>query len=633
MKAPRFVVAVLSMATLLAAPGRVPAGNSRAAAEQSTWAVADCTIDLAAGRREEPRLRWRAVSEQVEMVSHATASGRARTPRSSQGPVIARVNFVDDEIFSTMEKAGVKPTVVASDTEFLRRVTLDLTGEIPTSDTIRTFLADTSPSKRPTYIDGLLRSDAFSDRWTMWFGDLVQNAQATTNTREYFVGRNHYYTWIRTQIGDGAPYDRMVRELISGRGKNFLAGPPNYVVRSLQPNGPPQDTYDNLAAHSVQRFMGLPFECLSCHSGARHLELVNIDLSTRTRDEFWKMAAFFSRTTARGFIDPAYPNRRQYEIGENTTGAYRLNTTTGNKSPRVPAEGQPATVDPQFFTTGDRPATGENWRDAFGRMLTSDRQFARATVNQLWKELFHLGLVEPVDGFDLARLDPATLPSGVSLQPTHPQLLEKLTDEFIGSGYDLRHILKVMTVSSAYQLATDYTSAPWDEAWTPYFGRHYATRMQAEALFDAVVRATNVPVTINIQGLPSIGKAMQIPDPTEPGPRNPLGLFLNAFNRGDRDETPRSSEGSILQALNMMNDSFVVSRTRQATQGSAVANVLRATSDPATIADTLYLSTLSRYPTVTERNDAVAYLEGGVLARRTEDLQFTLLNRIEFFFH
>ena len=618
------------LSLLLAAPVRLP-GEAESVPTQA--AVADCTLDVAAVRRNEPRLRWRDLTAQTEAVAAQIGSSRSRSPRSSQGPLIPRVNFIDDEIFSTMDRAGVKPTDIASDAEFLRRVTLDLSGEIPTSETVRTFLSDNSPSKRVKYVDTLLASEGFVDRWTMWFGDLVQNAQITTNTREYFVGRNAYYNWMREQIRTGVAYDRMVRDAISGRGTNFSSGPANYIVRGQQPNGPVQDSYDNLAAHSAQRFLGIPFECLSCHGGPRHLELVNVDLSTRSREEFWRMAAFFSRTTARGFTDAAYPNVRQYEILDNTTGAYRLNTTTGNKSPRTAAAGQPVVVDPSFFGTGERPGSSEPWRDAFGRMLTANRQFARTTVNQLWKELFHLGLVEPVDGFDLARLDASTLPSGMTLQPTHPALLEKLTDEFIRGGYDLRHILKVMVSSSAYQLSTSYTPGNWKETSTPYFARHYATRMQSEALLDAVVRATNVPVTFNVQGMGTVNRAMKLPDPTEPNQGNANGRFLNAFGRGDRDETPRSTEGSILQALNMMNDAFVVNRTRQSSVGSTVYTALRAGSDAGVITETLYVATLGRFPTNSEREAGVAYLQGGTLARRTEDLQFTLLNRIEFLFH
>lgn len=616
---------MLLLTPLLLATGEEPADVQRPG-------VADCTLNAQDASLREPRLRWRELSFESETVAHSTAASRGRSPRSAVGPVIARNNFIDDEIFSRMEKAKITPTSLASDTEFIRRVTLDLNGEIPTSQTVKGFLADMSPNKRAKYVESLLNNDAFVDRWTLWFGDLVENSQVTANTRLYVTGRNQYYNWIREQIRTGVRYDTMVRTLIAGRGLNFQAGPPNYIARALQPNGPVQDSYDNMAAHSVQRFWGMPFECLSCHSGARHLELVNTHLSTRTRDEFWKMAAFFSRTQARGFIDPAYPNQRQYDVTDNTTGAYRLNTTTGNKSPRQPATGQSVVVDPQFFITNEKPAAGETWREAFGRMLTAHPQFARNTVNQLWKEMMHLGIVEPVDGFDLARLDPANLPSGSSLQPTHPVLLEKLTQEFITSGYDIRHVLKLIAQSSAYQLSTEYTAGTWNEEWVPYFARHYATRMHAEMVHDAITRATNVRATFNVQGIGTLEKAMKAPDTTEPNRGNASGRMLDAFSRGDRDETPRSSEGSILQALSLLNDQFVVTRIRQSTAGSTVANVLRDSTNPAVITDELFLATLSRYPSNIERDESVTFLRGGELARRTEDLHFSLINRIEFLY-
>lgn len=603
------------------------------ASVEETPAVAECTLDPTSPAMRSPILRWREISVEAEIVAESTAAGRSRSSRSSAGSVIPRNNFIDEEIFSTMEKAKVKPTSIASETEFLRRVTLDLNGEIPTTDAVKSFLADLNPNKRAKYVESLLTNDAFVDRWTMWFGDLVQNVQITTNTREYFVGRNQYHNWIREQIRLGTPYDKMVRELISGRGFNFQQGPPNYEVRAVQPNGPVQDTYDNMAAHTMQRFMGTPFECLSCHGGARHLELVNTHLSTRTRDDFWKTAAFFSRTQLRAFTDATYPNVRQYDVSDLATGNYRLGTTTGNKSPRTVATGQPSSVDPQFYLTGERPGATENWREAFGRMLTAHPQFARNTVNQLWKEMMHVGLVEPVDGFDLARLDAATLPAGSSLQPTHAALLERLTQEFISSGYNLRHILKLIAQSNAYQLATEYTPGTWNEQWVPYFARHYASRMPAEMVHDAITRATNVPASFNVQGLGTLNRAMKAPDPLEPNRGTPSGRFLDAFGRGDRDETPRSSEGSILQALSLLNDQFVVTRIRQATAGSTVANVLRTSTDPAAITDSLYLATLNRYPSAVERDEANAFLRGGDIARRTEDLHFTLINRIEFLYH
>src|SRR5699024_458117 len=153
-----------------------------------------------------------------------------------------------------------------------------------------------------------------------------------------------YYTWTRDSIRSGKPYDQMVREVLAGTGLNFTSGVSNYVVRQIQRNGPIQDTYDNLATHSAEKFLGIPILCVSCHSGQGHLELVNWWLRNKTRTDFWGMAAFFARTsieTSR-YTDPAFPNQQIFQIavGTNNVGVYRLNTTDGNKSPRQPAAGQ-----------------------------------------------------------------------------------------------------------------------------------------------------------------------------------------------------------------------------------------------------------------------------------------------------
>ena len=529
---------------------------------------------------------------------------------------------IDSLIDARLAANGVSAAALSPDTEFLRRIHVDLTGTIPTPAEVEAFVADRAADKRARKIDELLRSDAFVDRWTMWFGDLVQNVQNATNSREYYLGRNAYYLWIATSIRDGKPYDAMVRELLAGEGDSFDSGVANYVVRQLQRNGPPQDTFDNLAAHSAEKFLGIPMLCISCHSGIGHLEQVNVYLRGKKRDDFWRMAAFFSRTTSRGtrYSDPANPNANpiRYNVASNPNGAYRLNTTDGNKTPRVPIPGQSDVVTPAFILTGEQPRPGEPYRAAYGRMLTADRQFARATANYLWKEMFGRGLVEPVNAFDLAKLDS---------QPAHPELLELLADQLIAGRFSLREALRTIALSNAYQRSAAYPGTAPDATW---FARREPRRLPAEVLLDAIVTATNVPVRLPVSGLPAVGKAMQLPDPLD-GRRQPPGRFLSRFGRGNRDDVARSSDGAISQALAMMNDPVVTERVRRA-NGSTVQKVLASTTDPGAIADALYLATLSRRPTPEERNLAIDYLKSGALGERAEDLQFALLNSLEFLF-
>jgi hypothetical protein len=567
-----------------------------------------------------------AIYHTLSLTTEAVAPSRHRAIDPQQpASYPAAANFIDTDVFSKMRQDGVAPTTVAGDEEFLRRVTLDLTGQIPDSATVLAFLADSSADKRAHKIDQLLASDAFVDRWTMWFGDLVQNVQVSANSREYYYGRNMYYHFIHDSIQNNKPYDQMVREVISGKGDSFVNGQANYWVRQTQGNGPIQDQYDNLAASSGGEFVGMPFLCLSCHNGLGHLELVNTYLKSKLRYDFWGTAAFFSRTRAQviKYTDPATnQNLNKFDVEDNTTGAYQLNTTSGNKTPRQPINGQ-STVSPAFLLTGEGPRDGEPWRDAFGRILTAHPQFARATANYLWKEMFGLGLVEPPNNFDLNKLD---------TQPVNPALMTDLTNEFIADHYDLRAFLKTIAMSKTYQMSTVYAPGNWNESWTPYFARHLAHRLTAEEMLDAIVRATNIPVTFNVTGIGQVNAAMKLPDTVE-SRNGTYGRFLDEFGRGNRDDQARTNDTSIAQALSLMNDGqVVVARVHRSNAASTVAKVLASTTDTGSIVDQIYLATLSRRPNATERQQAIAYLNGGTVGQRAEDLQWALLNSLEFLF-
>jgi len=565
------------------------------------------------------------LSANAEAVAPSAAtSGRRRAVRTD-GPLPVS-NFIDTFINSKLQKTGVMPTVIAGDEEFLRRVTLDLTGEIPDRATVEAFVADPSSKKREQKIDQLITSDAFTDRWTMWFGDLVQNVLASTIPL-YYPGRNAYYSSIRDSIRNHKPYDQMVRELIANTGDSVSGAPANYAVRQFN-GGPPEDLFDNLATFSFDKFLGVPLLCVSCHSGAGHLESVNTYLRGRSRQEFWQTAAFFSRTRLRFTVypDPLSPKEQLNTcfLTESDTGRYDLNTTDGAKSPRVPAAGQPDYAMPKFVLSGEEPQAGESYRVAFARILTSNRQFARATVNDLWKEMFGLGIVEPAHGFDLAKLDS---------QPTHPELLETLSSQFISSGYDLRSVLRAIAMSSTYQLSSRYTPGAWNETWVPLYARHYPRRMMAEMLFDAVVKSTGVSVSIDVRGMQPVARSMQLPDTSEPNGKTPIGRFLNSFGRGNRDDAPRTSESSIMQTLGIMNDPLVTTRVRRDSANSTVGRIVAATSDPGAIVDELYLTTLNRRPTAAERQTAIDELSAGPIGERAEDLQYALLNTLEFLFN
>jgi hypothetical protein len=549
---------------------------------------------------------------------------------SSGVPIRSFRNPIDVEVFAKLKADGIAPTVRSSDEEFLRRITLDLTGRIPDPAAVLAFISDPRPDRREKIIEALLRSDAFVDKWTMWFGDLIENVQRTSNNgREYYTGRNALYAWIRNAIASGMPYDEMARELIAGSGDNFVNGTPNFWVRNMAAAGPIQDTYDNQLAAAGEKFLGMQVNCTGCHSGLGHLEVVNVGLSLKTRMDFWKSAAFFARTTQKAESDPA-TNLRKYILTDGTTGGYTLNTTTGNRPARQPAAGQPKTASPAFYLTGEAPQPDKPLRAEFARMLTAHPQFARAAVNYVWKEMFGIGLVEPAGGFDLMRQDPDNVPPGWTLQPTHPALLTRLADSFSTGGYNLRGFLRTIATSQTYQLSARYVPGSWNEAWVTSYARRLVRRLSAEQLLDALFSVSGVGGSVNVQGIGAVKSAMQLPDTTEGGG---WSRFLNDFLRGNRDTNQRSADVSAVQALKLMNDPTVVTRVRNATNGSLVQRTLKATHEPEEIVRTLYLATLSRRPTAKEIEGGAAYLRSGKLAAKTEDLQWALLNRLEFLFY
>jgi hypothetical protein len=237
--------------------------------------------------------------------------------------------------------------------------------------------------------------------------------------------------------------------------------------------------------------------------------------------------------------------------------------------------------------------------------------------------MFKLGIVEPVDGFDLMRQDPANPPPGSwTIQPTHPALLTKLAEDYAAHGFDLRYILGVMAKSSAYQLSSFYPGT-WSEAYAPYFARRFVQRLMAEEIFDAIAKATNVPLGV---------VAMQLPDTTEPVV-DLNGRLLAPFLRGNRDGTPRVNAFSVPQALNMLNNNQITIRCKDY-QDSAVHRLVAAKATPEQVVNDLFLQTLSRYPTPAEKSLCLSkFTPGTPTSSFATNLQWVLLQKLDFLYN
>ncbi|HEX7151579.1 MAG TPA: DUF1549 domain-containing protein [Thermoanaerobaculia bacterium] len=561
------------------------------------------------------------VSRSTELVARAEAATDGRR-RASRQPV----NLIDEEIFGAMKAAGVVPAPLSTDVEFLRRVTLDLTGQLPTPEEVDAFLADQRSNRRTLAVDRLLASEAFSDRWALFFGDLFRN------TIQFGVAsgpsaRKNFHDYLRTSVRDGKPYDEMVRELITATGDARHNGPVNFVIRDfIFGTDPPQDTFDGLAVSTSNAFLGVNTFCISCHDGAGHTTELNSFLTSKKRAQFWESAAFFAKL--RFGPSPGSPFDVAFAAEEDPAGEYETGTTSGNKAPRNPAvaDGR-RTIEPAFLLTGERPAPGEPRRAAYARMLTAHPQFARATVNYLWKEMFVLGIVEPVNNFDLVRPN----------QATHPRLLDRLGRAFAASGYNLRALLRMMALSEAYQLSASYPGE-WKAEYTRLFARRFVRRLTAEEMHDAVSAATNVWIPIPIPSGDPVLRAGQLPDVVVPSDTQApeTRLLLDSFLRGNRKDTARSSELTLHQMLSLLNNSSVVAGRVESPQSRGRVMLARGDA-PRDIVRALWSATLGRRPTAAEEAAALEAFTAATTQQQreeaVEDLQFALINKLEFLFN
>ena len=549
---------------------------------------------------------------------------------------IPRRNFIDDAIFNKLQEAGVDSAPLTTDEEFLRRIMLDLTGRTPTPDQIREFAASTDPNKRDAVIDRLLYSPEFTHKWTMWIGDLLQNTRNSANLSRQFRGRNAMYTWLRASINDGKPLKDIVYEALTGRGNNYYEtnGQVNYLLGGVS-SGPAQDTYDLMFSRSAGMFLGMGhYDCLVCHDGRRHLDALSLWGKNATRLDAYRMAAFFARVRRTADNNRESPDYQSNTLNDAATGTYDLTTTFGNRPNRV-AIGTLRNLTPEYHVTGAKPAAAD-WRAAFAENVMVDPMLARNFANRLWKEMFNLALIEPVDGLDPARLDPQNPPPAPwALQATHPQLLEDLSQELRNGNYNLREFLRIVVQSSAYQLSSRY-DAPWDVTKVPLFVRHYPRRLMGEEVHDALQMATGILSNYTVEGWSETAKwAMELPEPVEPRSNGGANNFMNYFLRGNRDTQQRRQSGSILQQLALMNDAQVLNRVR--VSASPLLQRISRITDNQLLVEELYLAFLNRKPSEFEREKAVAYLTQNATtaaARNTsiEDLGWALVNKVEFLF-
>ncbi len=504
-------------------------------------------------------------------------------------------NFVDDQVFRRLKEVGMPPSDVCDDATFLRRVTLDIAGRLPTLAEIQGFANAGSDRQaaRDAVIDRLLDSPGYADYFANKWSALLRNRRAQDRDAH---ATTLFHDWIRDCLLRNKPYDDFVREIIAASGEVAE----NPAVAWYRQERTMQSQLEDVA----QVFLGQRLRCAQCH---------HHPYERWSQADYWSFGAFFSRIAYK-------PGDRP---GEETIASRRGLAKAINKK-----NGQ--TVIPAGL--GD-PIHGLS-ADADPRLALADwmtrpdnRFFARALVNRYWKHFLGRGLVDPED--DMRDTNP----------PSHPELLEGLATEFEKSGYDLKGLVRILTRSTTYQLSA--LPNAWNTRDKYHFARFQPRRLPAEVLYDAI--DTLLGSESRFDGLPIGTRAICLPDNSY----NASSYFLTVFGRPENSsacECERSTEASLGQSLHLLNAREL--QDHLAADDGRPARLARDSSrcDEAKLHE-LYLLAYGRDPDPEEEKIGLEHLAAGrrsatdeaarnqATRRGWEDIVWALLNTKEFLFN
>ena len=500
-------------------------------------------------------------------------------------------NFVDKFIFAKLKTVGMPPSELAPDSTYLRRVTLDIAGRMPTVEEAQAFLADTSPDKREKRVARLLHSEEYAEYFANKWSSLLRNKRANGAQLRTTIA---FYDWIKESFYTNKPYDRFVREIVAASGDIDQSPPSAWFKQVSSQQAQMEDT--------AQLFLGTRLQCAQCH---------HHPYEKWSQDDYYRFMAFFSR------VGKAPSGRPSEEIVFHRAGVAQVTNKKTNKK-----------VKPAGLGSGEfmiAPADDPRHRLVDWMREDENRLFAKTLVNRYWKHFFGRGLVDPED--DFRSTNPAT----------HPKLLDALADHFEQSGYDLKELVRVITTSTTYQLS----SVPNEHNGRDkhYYSRFHPKRLTAEVLFDSLNDL--ILARSNFGGLPVGTRAVCLPDNSY----NSANYFLSVFGRPDSSsacECERSQEASLAQSLHLFNAKNIHEQLAHK-EGRAAKLAADKGRDHAAKINSLYYLAFARLPRKLEIDVAVDYLKREAVdkdgkptdktSERYEDILWALINTKEFLFN
>lgn len=489
-------------------------------------------------------------------------------------------NFIDELVAAKWKKLGLQPSPVCDDATYLRRVTVDLCGRLPTPEEVKSFLADAAADKRSKAVDRLLSTADYPAYFAMRWGTILRNSNLAGSTQAAYAFQN----WIKDLIARNRPYDEFVRGVIAAAGEWQDAPAINWYWQSRD------DQLHQVTADTAQVFLGIRMQCAKCH---------HHPYEKWGQDDYYGLAGFFTRLGRKNFGEPPpYFSSPRVTLGD-------VNPLTG-KSPEPKYLGGEIAK----FTPEQDPRHGlVDW------MVRPDNPyFSKVLVNRLWGHFLGRGLVDQID--DMRETNP----------PSNPELLEALAKDFREHSFDMQHVIRQIVTSRTYQL--DSLPTDGNKYDQQNYARFYGRRLVAEVFHDAVSQATGSKAQFG--NMASSARAIDLP-------HEGFGsYFLDTFDRPRRVtgcECERSSNATLGQVLLLANSDEIENKI--ADGNGRVAGLVKAKKTDLECIEDLYLAALGRLPRAAEISKTTNYLTqfNGDRQQALEDILWTLLNSKEFMFN
>ena len=482
----------------------------------------------------------------------------------------ARSNYIDDWVFSKLERLHIEPSALSSDEHFLRRVYQDTVGVLPTQTEATDFLKSAEPDKRAKVIDRLLTRPEFSELWALKYTELFRAGTREAGAKAARI----IYEFLKTSFQENKPYNKLVTDLLLSQGPHLYSTGSFWNV-----------TFDsNAADHATnisQIFLGTRIECAKCH---------NHPWEKWTQDDFYGFAGFFARVKIKEIHDDDENEHYYAEEG----------TVTHPKTKQV--------VTPKYLDGGlEQDEPEKDIRVPLAAWMTSPKNpfFARAVVNRLWKHYLGRGLVEEVDDFR------------VTNPPTNPALLDAMAADLSGHGYDLRHLIRTILNSRTYQLSAEPTETGRTD--TLNYSHYFMRRLMAEEMVDAISQVTGIAE--KYRGFPPGTRAMQVYS-AQPG----SNYMLAAFGRPNRETIcERDTMPDIVQTLHLISGDTINKKVTEWKPDPALNDEQQLSR--------IFLSSLSRYPTAAEKQRIEGDLKARDRRQVFQDTLWAILNSKEFLYN